>query len=226
MTPESTLLLAWLDEADAPQWVVDGVADALPKIEASQLTAVARAARRFVAAWDAYGDLTFEDADGCYDRALDVKLEQEHDEALQALRAVLGMPDLSGIGSGPAPHGGEGSIRIWLERKRQATEEGYDDEHDAGQGWALARAGVAYAIAGTGVAGDLEADGEAFSWWPWSWAAWKPSDDDLVRNLVKAGALIAAAIDAHLLNPGSAPVPDPGLAMEDAIETASDGGEL
>ena len=33
MTPEATLLLAWLDEADAPAWVADGVADALPKIE-------------------------------------------------------------------------------------------------------------------------------------------------------------------------------------------------
>lgn len=33
MTPESLLLMAWLDEAEAPQWVVDGVADALPKIE-------------------------------------------------------------------------------------------------------------------------------------------------------------------------------------------------
>lgn len=34
MTPESLLLMAWLDEAEAPQWVVDGVADSLPKIEA------------------------------------------------------------------------------------------------------------------------------------------------------------------------------------------------
>ena len=33
------------------------------------------------------------------------------------------------------------------------------------------------------------------SWyWPWDLSSWKPSDDP-VRNLVKAGALIAAEID-------------------------------
>lgn len=121
-----------------------------------------------------------------------------------------------------------GAEMIVQERQRQIDTEGYDAAHDAGKGHALARAGVAYAIAGTGVAGDLKADGEAWSWWPWSWDAWKPDDDDLVRNLVKAGALIAAAIDAHLAagQETGYPVPDPGEAMEDANETASDGGEL
>lgn len=33
--------------------------------------------------------------------------------------------------------------------------------------------------------------------WPWSREAWKPTGDR-VRDLTKAGALIAAAIDAEL----------------------------
>lgn len=117
-----------------------------------------------------------------------------------------------------------GAELIARERERQIQEEGYDAAHDAGQGYALARAGVAYAIAGTGVAGDPQADQEAWSWWPWSHAAWKPDDDDMVRNLVRAGALIAAAIDAHQAAEDA--IPDPGLMIEDAAETASDGGEL
>lgn len=169
-------------------------------------------------------------------------LAEEHAAQRQALaqahqdeRRALGLDDARA----------SGSELIAQERARQIQEEGYDAAHDAGQGHALARAGVAYAIAGTGVAGDPEADHEAWSWWPWSREAWKPDDEDMVRNLVRAGALIAAAIDAHMANPwnefarsqpgnpvrvemrrNGQPVPDPGLAMEDAIETASDGGEL
>ena len=32
-------------------------------------------------------------------------------------------------------------------------------------------------------------------YWPWDMKWWKPSDEDPIRNLVKAGALIAAEID-------------------------------
>lgn len=32
-------------------------------------------------------------------------------------------------------------------------------------------------------------------WWPWDRKWWKPSQDDQVKNLIKAGALIAAEID-------------------------------
>jgi hypothetical protein len=34
---------------------------------------------------------------------------------------------------------------------------------------------------------------EAWQWWPWSFEWWKPKDR--IRNLVRAGALIAAEID-------------------------------
>lgn len=223
MTPEATLLLAWLDEADAPQWVVDGVADALPKIE-GRFAAMEAAARRYVVARDADHDFaTFADADDCYDPSTERKLEAEVDGALDALRAALGIPDMAGMGGGPAPHGGEGSIRIWLERKRQSAEEGYDDEHDDALGLTdLVDAAVAYICAFRDpLSQDTTTDWT--DWWPWSPEAFKPSD--LVRNLVKAGALIAAAIDSTLRALADL-IPDPGLAMEDAIETASDGGEL
>lgn len=125
-----------------------------------------------------------------------------------------------------------GAELIAQERARQIQEECYDAAHDDGQGYALARAGVAYAIAGTGHVVDVDDDVEAWQWWPWSTDAWKPSYD-LVRNLVRAGALIAAAIDAH--QAASKPLaahPDlMAAAMVDAefearFETASDGGEL
>lgn len=79
-----------------------------------------------------------------------------------------------------------GVALIAAERRRQVLEEGWsaahDDEHRDGQ---LVAAAISYAGAGP-----------AFlpMWWPWDPTWWKPSDDP-VRNLVKAGALVAAEID-------------------------------
>lgn len=89
----------------------------------------------------------------------------------------------------------EGVERIAEERQRQITEEGWTLEHDAVhyQG-ALARAGVAYAMLGSGYCSDENA---IYKVWPFEERWWKPSDDP-VRNLVKAGALIAAEIDRIL----------------------------
>ena len=76
------------------------------------------------------------------------------------------------------------------ERERQINGEGYTAEHDAQHtDGSMATAGAAYALhlRGAGV----------FSTpliWPWEREAWKPSDDP-IRNLQKAGALIAAEID-------------------------------
>ena len=54
------------------------------------------------------------------------------------------------------------------------------------------------AVAGAVASPDEEGDenGKVRPCWDWPWAKkwWKPSDDP-VRNLVKAGALIAAEID-------------------------------
>lgn len=79
---------------------------------------------------------------------------------------------------------------IAAERKRQIEVEGWTPEHDdkyiCGE---LRDAALAYGIVCDDRAGDCASD-----WWPWDVGWWKPSDDP-IRNLVKAGALIAAEID-------------------------------
>ena len=84
------------------------------------------------------------------------------------------------------------------ERQRQITEEGWttehDDEHVDGE---LADAAACYAM---NVRTRL-----VLSWrsnilrsvWPKSWTLnwWKPSSDNRIRDLVKAGALIVAEIE-------------------------------
>lgn len=73
------------------------------------------------------------------------------------------------------------------ERNRQVAKEGYSAEHDeAHDDNELVDAAGAYACA------DDETEPVPFDW-PWDHEAWKPSDR--IRNLVKAGALIAAEID-------------------------------
>lgn len=89
---------------------------------------------------------------------------------------------------------------IAAERRRQMAAEGWtanhDDAHDNGE---LGEAGVAYAaVADAQIKGVDEdelgcCEPDDFGW-PWEPSAWKPSADP-VRNLVKAGALIAAEID-------------------------------
>jgi len=81
-----------------------------------------------------------------------------------------------------------GTDDIVAERRRQIEEEvwsaEHDDEHKAGE---LAKAAAAYAL---------------FAWsdrtlppqfWPWDASWWKPKNPR--RDLVRAGALIAAEID-------------------------------
>lgn len=99
-----------------------------------------------------------------------------------------------------------GAELIAAERQRQITVEGYTPEHDAeherdGQ---LAAAAAAYCLPGTSLisygpedAGVAPAERGVWhpSWWPWAVRFWKPTPDDRVRELVKAGALIAAEID-------------------------------
>jgi hypothetical protein len=94
---------------------------------------------------------------------------------------------------------------ICEERVRQITDEQYyadhDDSHKDGE---LSMAAVCYAdLANALNAGAklsevsdlyLEAQPEGGPNWPWDDKSWKPSKDP-VRNLVKAGALIAAEID-------------------------------
>jgi len=86
---------------------------------------------------------------------------------------------------------------ITAERQRQIEQEGWtpehDDEHRRGE---LARAAACYAQSAAYHARHFTPHyvfGRP-SEWPWDLDWWKPSGDP-VRNLVKAGALIAAEID-------------------------------
>ena len=80
-----------------------------------------------------------------------------------------------------------GTELIAAERERQITEEGrnLDWIHEKGE---LLDAAVCYAEA------VQMNDHRMYEDWPWAECWWKPSDDP-IRNLVKAGALIAAEID-------------------------------
>lgn len=86
---------------------------------------------------------------------------------------------------------------IAAERERQVSAEGWtpahDDAHTDGE---LVCAAICYAEAGSGFDLSLGHDEEGKPPHPWPFEAswWKPSHD-LVRNLAKAGALIAAEID-------------------------------
>jgi hypothetical protein len=85
---------------------------------------------------------------------------------------------------------------IAKERQRQIEVEGWTPEHDAEHAdGELGDAAMCYI--GTTLNEFAEYSGELSEppyAWPWSNDWWKPSDDP-VRNLVKAGALIAAEID-------------------------------
>lgn len=86
---------------------------------------------------------------------------------------------------GAAMSGQRGTDLIAAERQRQIDVEGFAPEYDTGRVDELAGAAACYAV------------GHCDIWaWPWSRRDWKPTPDDRVRELVKAGALIAAAIDA------------------------------
>ena len=87
---------------------------------------------------------------------------------------------------------------ISAERNRQIAYEEYslnhDDEHTEGE---LGLAAIAYIQADDGDRWAYEHEHcvytPAFSYWPWEISFWKPQDR--IRNLVRAGALIAAEID-------------------------------
>jgi hypothetical protein len=84
---------------------------------------------------------------------------------------------------------------VATERERQVSAEGWtpehDNEHDEAQ---LIDAALSYALTAYGQVMDAADDGAVPHEWPWSRDWWKPSPDP-IRNLVKAGALIAAEID-------------------------------
>lgn len=86
------------------------------------------------------------------------------------------------------------------ERQRQITEEyrsaKHDDSHRKGE-LGLAAASYLLAVVSPDESGDAKGKPRPCHDWPWLKRDWKPSEDP-VRNLVKAGALIAAEIDRLL----------------------------
>lgn len=85
-----------------------------------------------------------------------------------------------------------GAELISTERQRQKTQEGWSPEHD--DQWKnkeLAKAALVYLAYYTSKAIWLTIT----SHWPWSEKTWKPKNS--IRNLVRAGALIAAEIDRY-----------------------------
>lgn len=94
---------------------------------------------------------------------------------------------------------------IAAERQRQIEQEGWTPEHDAGHGEGeLAEAAACYAMPERArqipVEGETDLENGATSGvssvlWPWDESYWKPTPNDRIRELVKAGALIAAEID-------------------------------
>lgn len=78
---------------------------------------------------------------------------------------------------------------IDFERRRQINQEGWTPTHDLDHdGGELVDAAVCY------LRGPFLPDAPPPDDWPWDASAWKPSEDP-IRNLVRAGALIAAEID-------------------------------
>lgn len=86
-----------------------------------------------------------------------------------------------------------GMSLIAAERRRQVEVEGYGADHDRDEvSESLVRAAVCYA---TPAYRRVMLGRRAPIDWPWEADYWKPTPDDRVRELVKAGALIAAEID-------------------------------
>jgi hypothetical protein len=95
----------------------------------------------------------------------------------------------------PSPQPVEGAALIAAERRRQIESENWTPEHDDSHAKGeMADAAACYAkvAAMNSYPGPVPLD--VPSNWPWDAEWWKPSSDP-IRNLVKAGALIAAEID-------------------------------
>lgn len=94
--------------------------------------------------------------------------------------------------------GKSGIELIAEERIRQIEVEGYttdhDDSYESGQ---MAQAGACYAIAEDyrKCTSEEQVKREPPKFWPWPDKYWKPSADNRIKELAKAGALIAAEID-------------------------------
>lgn len=130
----------------------------------------------------------FEDDDEPAEVGIDLRaaLDAAQDEIE---RLLVEIATLRAAGDSP------GVGMIAEERSRQVIVEGYTREHDAEHGARLlSMAAMAYTVPRGGL---MEPMWQPLRFWPWRSAEFKPSSDR-VRDLTKAGALIAAAIDVEL----------------------------
>ena len=113
----------------------------------------------------------------------------KHTRSLLPLVAGYNKPTLTAI---------SGAELITKERQRQIEQEGWsaehDDEHTEGQ---LAIAAACYAFDAVALP-TIDSKRFICDNWPWSRQWWNPTPDDTIRQLTKAGALIAAEIDRLL----------------------------
>lgn len=102
-----------------------------------------------------------------------------------------------------------GTQLITEERERQISQEGWTDHHDDDHSsFELTNAAISYAahVVSPDEEGDENGKPRPCFDWPWAMEWWKPSEDP-IRNLVKAGALIAAEIDRLQRKPELPPMP-------------------
>ena len=126
-------------------------------------------------------------------------MEEKVLKALYAAEMARPAPELGKDWAAPL----SGAELIADERDRQIKQEGWSHEHDdTHEDFELSRAACCYANAAAGRLKGLD--------WPWDWKYWKPNNTP-IRNLVKAGALIAAEIDRlqRLEKPDSSATPAP-----------------
>ena len=98
-------------------------------------------------------------------------------------------------------HATTGAYMIAVERERQIKDEGYNAEHDqVHEPMTLARAAVSYILCND----EKNRKIAKTTYWPWEDKYYKPRD--MKRNLVRAGALVAAAIDRLLAEDVKSPV--------------------
>lgn len=94
-----------------------------------------------------------------------------------------------------------GAYMIAVERERQIKDEGYNEEHDQAHApMTLAKAAVSYILCND----ERKRKIAKTTYWPWEDKYYKPLD--MKRNLVRAGALVAAAIDRLLAEDVKSPV--------------------
>jgi hypothetical protein len=106
-----------------------------------------------------------------------------------------------------------GAERIAAERQRQIEIEGWDRLHDSQHtDGSLVYAAIRYAAQSRPDGANDDLRRMAWSYWGWHEDWWKPCDDP-IRNLEKAGALIAAEIDRLLVVKEQKPslIPESGV---------------